>query len=229
MERGLYIAASGMLAEMARQDQLANDLANASTPGYKADRVSQRSFGDLLLNDTADGTTVGPLGQGAALDKQVTDLRPQALRETSEPLDLAVVGDGWFGVSTKQGVRYTRNGSFTADAKGTLVDQLGNQVLGVGNKPVQVAKDGTIDTTKVALFNLRNPVKQGDSNFTGQAGGTAAGQVRSGALEGSGVDPARAMVDLMGSMRAMEAAQRAITTIDSTLQQTATQVGGLPG
>jgi flagellar basal-body rod protein FlgF len=75
MERGLYIAASGMLAEMARQDQLANDLANASTPGYKADRVSQRSFGDLMLSNSADGSTVGPLGQGAAIDKQETDLR----------------------------------------------------------------------------------------------------------------------------------------------------------
>src|SRR3954467_5404142 len=107
MERGLYIAASGMLAEMARQDQLANDLANASTPGYKADRVSQKSFGDLLLGDTADGSTVGPPGQGSAIDKQVIDLRPQALRDTSQPLDLAVEGEGWFGVQTKQGIRYT--------------------------------------------------------------------------------------------------------------------------
>jgi flagellar basal-body rod protein FlgF len=229
MERGLYIAASGMVAEMARQDQLANDLANASTPGYKADRVSQKSFGDLLLGDTADGSTIGPLGQGSAIDKQVIDLRPQALRDTSQPLDLAVEGDGWFGVQTKQGIRYTRNGSFMADAKGNLVDQLGNQVLGVGNKAIAVSKDGTIDTTKVALFNLKNPVKQGDSNFSGQAGGQPTGQVRSGALEGSGVDPARAMIDLMASMRTMEAAQKAITTIDSTLQQTSNQVGGLPG
>ena len=138
MERGLYIAASGMLAEMARQDQLANDLANASTPGYKADRVSQRSFGDLMLSNSSDGSTVGPLGQGAAIDKQQTDLRPQALRDTGQPLDLAVTGDGYFGVQTKQGVRYTRNGAFTADAKGNLVDQMGNQVLGVGGKPVAV-------------------------------------------------------------------------------------------
>jgi flagellar basal-body rod protein FlgF len=228
MERGLYIAASGMLAEMARQDQLANDLANASTPGYKADRVSQRSFGDLMLSNSTDGSIVGPLGSGAAIDKQVTDVRPQALRDTGQPLDLAVEGDGWFGVQTKQGVRYTRNGSFSANAQGKLVDQLGNQVLGVGGKPVAVT-EGTIDPTKVALFNLRNPVKQGESNFTGQAGGQATGKVRSGSLEGSGVDPARAMVDLMASMRTMEATQRAITTIDSTLQQTASQVGGLPG
>jgi flagellar basal-body rod protein FlgF len=228
MERGLYIAASGMLAEMARQDQLANDLANASTPGYKADRVSQRSFGDLMLSNSTDGSIVGPLGSGAAIDKQVTDVRPQALKETGQPLDLAVEGDGWFGVQTKQGVRYTRNGSFTGDAQGKLVDQLGNQVLGVGGKPVAVT-EGTIDPTKVALFNLRNPVKQGDSNFTGQAGGQATGTVRSGSLEGSGVDPARAMIDLMASMRTMEATQRAITTIDTTLQQTSSQVGTLPG
>jgi flagellar basal-body rod protein FlgG len=229
MERGLYIAASGMVAEMARQDQLANDLANASTPGYKADRVAQRAFGDLLLSSTKDGSNVGRLGQGAAIDKDVTDLRPQALRDTGEPLDLAIQGDGWFGVQTKQGVRYTRNGAFMADAKGNLVDQLGNQVLGVGNKPIAVSNDGTIDPTKVAVFNVTNPVKQGDSYFTGTAGGTATGEVKTGSLEGSGVDPARAMIDLMGSMRAMEAAQRAITTIDSTLQQTATQVGGLSG
>ena len=229
MERGLYIAASGMLAEMARQDQLANDLANASTPGYKADRVAQRAFGDLLLSSTKDGSNVGRLGQGSAIDKDVTDLRPQALRDTGEPLDLAIQGDGWFGVQTKQGVRYTRNGAFMADAKGNLVDQLGNQVLGVGNKPIAVSNDGTIDPTKVAVFNVRNPAKQGDSYFTGTASGSATGEVKTGSLEGSGVDPARAMVDLMGSMRAMEAAQRAITTIDSTLQLTSSQVGNLPG
>jgi flagellar basal-body rod protein FlgF len=228
MERGLYIAASGMLAEMARQDQLANELANASTPGYKADRVSQKAFGDLLLSDSADGSVVGPLGSGAGIDKQETDVRQQALRDTGEPLDLAIQGDGWFGVRSSSGIRYTRNGAFTADAKGNLVDQLGNQVLGEGNQPVKVA-NGTVDATKVAVFKLADPVKQGDSYFTGSAGGKDTGEVRSGSLEGSGVDPARTMVDLMASMRAMEATQKAITTIDSTLQLTSSQVGNLPG
>jgi flagellar basal-body rod protein FlgF len=228
MERGLYIAASGMLAEMARQDQLANELANASTPGYKADRVSQKAFGDLLLSDSADGSVVGPLGSGAGIDKQETDVRQQALRDTGEPLDLAIQGDGWFGVRSSSGIRYTRNGAFTADAKGNLVDQLGNQVLGEGNQPVKVA-NGTVDATKVAVFKLANPVMQGDSYFTGSAGGKDTGEVRSGSLEGSGVDPARTMVDLMASMRAMEATQKAITTIDSTLQLTSSQVGNLPG
>ena len=75
MERGLYIAASGMLAEMVRQDQIANDLANASTPGYKADRATQKSFGDILLANTVSGQTVGPLGLGAQIDKIVTDVK----------------------------------------------------------------------------------------------------------------------------------------------------------
>ena len=66
MERGLYIAASGMLAEQVRQDQIANDLANASTPGYKADRSAQASFADLLLQNSQTGQTVGSLSMQAA-------------------------------------------------------------------------------------------------------------------------------------------------------------------
>src|SRR4051812_23009053 len=76
MERGLYIAATGMVAEMVRQDQIANDLANASTPGYKADRSSQSSFGDLLLSNTVSGQPIGPLGMGAQVDRIVTNVDP---------------------------------------------------------------------------------------------------------------------------------------------------------
>src|SRR4029450_6333070 len=68
MERGLYIAASGMLAEMVRQDQIANDLANASTPGYKSDRSSQSSFGQMLLENRvsgAQGRRLGRRGRGS--------------------------------------------------------------------------------------------------------------------------------------------------------------------
>src|SRR5436305_1625267 len=118
MERGLYIAASGMVAEMVRQDQIANDLANASTPGYKADKATQRSFGDLLLSNTVTGQTVGPLGMGARIDRIVTDTTAAPIRQTGQPLDFAVEGDGWFGVRTAQGVRYTRNGQFALSPPG---------------------------------------------------------------------------------------------------------------
>src|SRR4051794_1852636 len=108
MERGLYIAAAGMVAEMVRQDQISNDLANAATPGYKADRSQQQSFADLLLQNQATGQTIGKLGVGPLITRTVTDFSPEPLRDTGEPLDLAVAGDGYFGIQTAQGVRYTR-------------------------------------------------------------------------------------------------------------------------
>ncbi len=229
MERGLYIAASGMVAEQMRQDQIANDLANASTPGYKADRVTQRAFADLLLSNTATGQAIGGLTTGVAADRMVTDTSPQPVRDTGEPLDLAVVGDGWFGVQTPQGTRYTRNGQFTAAANGTLTDQLGNAVLGSNGQPVKVDRTGHVNASDVGVFALNNPAKQGDNLFNGTSGGQASGTVRTGALEGSGVDPARTMVDMIASFRAFEAGQRVIQTIDESLHKTATQVASPNG
>jgi flagellar basal-body rod protein FlgG len=229
MERGLYIAAAGMVAEMVRQDQIANDLANAATPGYKADRAQQRSFSDLLLQNTKTGQTVGPLGSGPLITKQVTDLAPETVRDTGEPLDLAISGDGFFAIQTARGVRYTRNGAFQAAADGTLVDAQGNKVLSTKGQPLKVASNGTIDPKTVGCFSLTNVRKQGDALFTGTAGGQAAGTVSSGVLEASGVDAARTMVDMMSSLRAFEAGQKAIQTIDASLEKAATQVGNLPG
>jgi flagellar basal-body rod protein FlgF len=225
MERGLYIAASGMVAEMARQDLIANDLANASTPGYKSDRAVQGSFGSLLLRNTQTGATVGPLGQGSRIERQVTDLTAAPVKETGEDLDFAIEGDGYFGVQTAQGVRYTRNGQFSATANGRLVDQRGNAVLGQNGQPITIGADGKVPEASVGVFALTNPVKAGDNLFTGTAGGSGAGQARSGALEGSGADSVRAMTDMIASLRAFESGQKVISTIDSTLQKAANQVG----
>jgi flagellar basal-body rod protein FlgG len=228
MERGLYIAASGMLAEQVRQDQLANDLANASTPGYKADRSAQRSFGDLLLSNTLTGQVVGPLGLGSQIATTQIDLDPAPLRQTGEPLDFAVQGDGFFAVRTPQGVRYTRNGAFTEGPRGTLVDQLGNEVLSQAGTPIPV-QDGAADARQLGVFGLNDPQRMGDSLFAGTPTGRGTGQAVSGALEGSGVDPARTMVDMIASLRSFEASQRTITTIDESLDRAAGQVGALPG
>ncbi|MEA2436324.1 MAG: flagellar basal-body rod protein FlgF [Thermoleophilaceae bacterium] len=228
MERGLNSAASGMLAEMVRQDQIANDLANASTPGYKADRATQKSFGDILLANTVDGQTVGPLGLGSRIDSIVTDASPAPARDTGEPLDFAVVGEGWFGVQTPQGTRYTRNGQFAVSPQGTLIDGMGNQVMGKGGGTVTVGKDGKVDPRLIGIFNLTGVRKIGNSYVTGAAGGAATGTVRQGALEGSNADPARSMVDMIASFRAFESGQRVIRTIDETLAKASNVVGGMP-
>src|SRR3954470_21193800 len=228
MERGLYIAASGMLSEMVRQDQIANDLANASTPGYKSDRATQRSFGDMLLSNTVTGQQVGPLGLGSQIDTITTDTTSAPARETGEQLDFAVVGDGWFGIQTPQGARYTRNGQFGVSPQGTLIDSMGNQVVGRNGGPVRVGADGKVDPAQLGLFALNNPQKIGDSYVTGAAGGQATGTIRQGALEGSNADPSRSIVDMIAFLRPFESGQPVIRTIDETLAKASNSVGGLP-
>jgi flagellar basal-body rod protein FlgF len=227
MERGLYIAASGMVSEMARQDLISNDLANASTAGYKSDTAVQGSFGDLLLQNTQTGQTIGPLGRGSRIERQVTDLTAGPIKETGEDLDFAVEGDGYFAVQTAQGVRYTRNGQFTAASGGRLTDQLGNAVLDQNGRPITIGADGKVPAGTVGVFAVNNARKAGDNFFQGTAGGRGAGQVRSGALEGSGADPVKAMTDMIASLRAFESGQKVITTIDSTLQKASNQVGSV--
>jgi flagellar basal-body rod protein FlgF len=144
MDLGLDIAATGMLAEQVRQDQLSNDLANATTPGYKPDESPQRSFGEVLIANTEGGRPVGSVDLGVALGKTYTDMTPGSIQETGEPLDFAVEGSGFFAVSTPQGVRYTRDGQFTASAAGVLTDSAGNPVLGQGGAPVKVEAGGKV-------------------------------------------------------------------------------------
>src|SRR3954463_14867780 len=175
MDRGLYIAASGMLAEMARQDLLANDLANTSTPGYKADRAEQKSFADVLLTNTKTGEAIGPIGPGAAITRQATDMTAAPLKDTNEPLDFAITGDGFFAVRTPQGQRYTRNGSFQTASNGQLVDQLRRQGPHQQGRPLTVGADGPNAPARLAVFNARTPRKPGAALLTGTAAGRATG------------------------------------------------------
>src|SRR5580692_4723363 len=144
MDLGLYIAASGMVAEQVRQDQLANDLANASTPGFKPDETPQHSFGEVLMANTEGGAAVGSVNEGVALGKTYTNLTPGSMQETGEPLDFAIDGNGYFAVKTPQGVRYTRDGQFMTSAHGVLTDANGDPVLGKGGAQIKVSAGGTV-------------------------------------------------------------------------------------
>jgi flagellar basal-body rod protein FlgG len=219
-----------MLAEQVRQGQIANDLANASTAGYKADRTTQASFGNLLLTNSVTGATIGSQSTAVGVTATVTDFTPQPMNDTGEPLDFAINGDGFFAVQTPAGTRYTRNGEFTADASGRLTTLTGNPVLGRNNQPVSVGAEGKVDPRLLDVVLLQNPKKTGDNLVTGTPGavaGQTAGQVRASALEGSGADPTQSMVDMMESMRAYEAGQKVIHTIDETLGKAASSVGSL--
>jgi flagellar basal-body rod protein FlgG len=229
MERGLYIAASGMIAEQTRQDLIANDMANTGTAGYKSDRATQRAFNEVLLENTKTKQDIGALGMGVAIDRQATDWTNGPLKITDEPLDFAIQGDGFFTVRGAGGeAQYTRNGRFSAANDGTLTTATGETVIGRNGQPVRVGADGTVDPNTLQVTLLNNPQKAGEGFVTGQAAGNAPiGTVKSGAIEGSGVDAARAMVDMIASMRAFEAGQKVIRTIDDTLGKAANDVGRL--
>jgi flagellar basal-body rod protein FlgF len=232
MDLGLFIAASGMVAEQTRQDQLSNDLANASTPGYKADATPQHSFGEILLRNTATGQAIGSMNTGVALGKTYTDMAPAGMQTTNEPLDFGVVGAGFFGVQTAQGVRYTRDGQFTTSAQGLLTTAGGQNVLSQSGAPIKV-QAGTVPASALGVFNVPDAVKQGENLFTGKASTAGAkgalGTVRQGVLEESGADPTTVMVEMVGSLRTFQSGQQAIQAINQTLQASSTQVGSLDG
>jgi flagellar basal-body rod protein FlgF len=229
MDPGLYIAASGMLAEQVRQSQLSNDLANASTPGYKPDQAEQQSFGALLLSNTSSGQQIGTINTGVRIDKVVTDTSAATLNQTGQPLDFGIAGTGYFAVRTAQGVRYTRDGQFQAAANGQLVDGQGNAVLSQNGAPIAVSAQGKVPASSLGVFNVTNVAKQGDNYFTGTGGGRATGTVRQGELEESAVDPVNTMVHMMTAMQTYQSSENAIQTISSTMHESATSVGSLGG
>jgi flagellar basal-body rod protein FlgF len=227
MDVGLDIAASGMVAQQVRQDQLANNLANASTPGYKPDATPQHSFGSVLMANTEGGAPIGSVDEGVALGQAYTNMAPGAIQETGEPLDFAIGGSGFFAVQTAEGVRYTRDGQFQTSATGVLADANGNPVLGQGGAQIKVGAAGTVPASALGVFEVPGAAKQGENLYTGTAAGKASGSVRQGALEQSAVDAAKVMVEMIDSLRTFQSGQQAIQSIGQTLQEAAAQVGSL--
>jgi flagellar basal-body rod protein FlgF len=227
MDLGLYIAATGMVAEQVRQEQLANNLSNASTPGFKPDFSPQHSFGAVLLANSEGGAAIGSVNDGVALGKAVTEVTPGSLQETGEPLDFAIEGNGFFALRTAQGVRYTRDGQFTRSAQGVLTDASGNPVLSARGAQIKVSAAGSVPAGAVGIFEVPGALKQGQNQFTGAAAGKASGALRQGSLEGSATDAATSMIQMITSLRSFQSGQQAIQSIGQTLQEAASQVGSM--
>jgi flagellar basal-body rod protein FlgF len=228
MDLGLNIASAGMLAEQVQEDQISNDLANASTPGFKASSSVQQSFGQLLMQNTANGQEIGGIDLGVEDSKGKTDLAQGPLEPTGRPLDFAISGAGFFAVRTANGTQYTRNGQFSANSQGILTDQYGNDVLSQNGGPIRVGASGTLPTTALGVFNVNNPSQLGNNNFSGAAAGRATGDVSSGQLEGSGIDSIQTMVRMESALNAYTAGQQTIGTISQTMQESAQNVAEVP-
>jgi flagellar basal-body rod protein FlgG len=234
MLEGLYSAAAGMQAQQQRMDTVANDLANVNTNGYKRARVA---FRDLLYVNDASGRVQS--GAGAAATTIGRGFAQGALRETGNPLDVAIENGGFLQVRRADGTTaLTRDGSLKLDLRGRLTTQLGDLVqpaitvpAGTQESDVKIASDGTVTvgTRRVGtlqLFTVRSPEglqSAGDSLYRATAASgavtrLAAGRIDQGTVEASNVDVADSMTEMMDAQRSFQLASKAIQMQDQLLQ-----------
>jgi flagellar basal body rod protein FlgG len=199
-----------------RQEIIANNQANTSTDGFKADRITGQSFAEMLPEALAS-----------------LDLRQGTVRDTGRPFDVALENDGFMIVRTGQGERLTRGGSLTIDAAGLLVDRDGNPVMGhegpllVRGERVEIESDGTVVVDgaragRIRFEQVANPatlLKEGAGRFiaTGGTIGAPDARLKQGALEDANVDPLVGTVDMLQIQRAYSTNAEVLRVLDSVL------------
>lgn len=170
MLKGLYVAYTGMINEQHRMDTLTNNLANASTVGYKKEGSTSQSFDDILTVKIKDTTFADHLPQrlgnnnpGVKIGENYTDFTQGSYRVTGNTYDLALDGEGFFAIefTNKAGetsTMYTRGGQFTLNREGYLVTEDGDYVLDTQNRRIQLNTllDAEISTDGTISQNGRN-------------------------------------------------------------------------
>jgi len=240
---GLYTSANGMMALEESQAAIANNIASVSTNGFRRHQPVLMGFYEVFSNTLSSPAALqlqrAP-GGGVRVAETFTGLAHGTMQDTGDPLHLAIDGDGFFAVETPRGVRYTRDGNFTADPEGDLATSDGYKVLSVEGQPMdvrgrkivvngdgQVSVDGVrAGHIQVAAFEEpRQLLREGENLFaapegvllaTANADGTV---VHQGRLESSNVNLSLEMTNMLLGLRAYEANQRAIHAADDTLSQ----------
>jgi len=237
MDRVIYTAMSGAKATMARQDALANNLANASTTGFRADLSAFRA---VPVRGDGAPTRVSSLEATAGFDAT-----EGPIQQTGRRLDAAVRGQGWFAVQGLDGNEaYTRAGSFHLSADGVLQTASGLAVLGDGGPiavpagaEVTIGSDGAVTArlgnqppVNVGQLKLVNPplaeLRKGADGLLRTLGGDPAPadpavRVVDGALEGSNVNPVDSMVGLIAAARQFELQMKLLQSAETNEQRAA--------
>lgn len=246
MNHGIYVATSGFVSQQRRLEIIANNLANANTTGYKGDLPVFR-----VSTPPRSGSWPGeaqPLWVPIFVNEPTLaiDFSQGPLMETGNPLDVAIVGEGFFEIETSQGMRYTRKGDFTLMNDGSLVTPKGDPVMGEGGTIVLTEGEITIDEEgaifvdgneegrlRVVTFpDTGNLVKEGEALFawvgkTAEARPIDQVEIRSGYLENSNVNPISEMVQMIETIRTYEAQQKVIHSFDGIRKKAVDEVGRL--
>ena len=229
MDRMIYTSMSGAKATMQRQDTLANNLANVSTPGFRAEL---QAFRAVPVQGSGASTRVFALETTTGYDATAG-----AITATGRNLDVAAKGNSWLTVQALDGTEaYTRGGSFEVSNDGTLTTRSGLPVMGDGgplqvppNSVVSIGSDGVVSAKgsdgkssavgKLKLVTPETPLQRGeDGLFRGANGDLSADEtarVQDGALEGSNVSAVESMVSMIAAARQFEVQMKLIQTAEA--------------
>ena len=255
MVRGLYAAYTGMINQQKRMDTVTNNLANATTTGYKREGLTSKSFDQMLTVKIKDLSVpylnegIGRMSLGVKIGENYTDYSQGSFKETGNTYDLALDGNGFFAVSFtdkngSESVKYTRDGEFTTDVDGYLRTLEGDYVQGQGGNimiPTEAARitidengdiyadDEYVDTLQIVDFEDYNYLEHYGENYYEPVEGYTerAGdyKIMSGYLEMSNMSVVNEMVNMISVSRAYETNQKIVQSYDATLEIAANQLG----
>lgn len=227
MDNAITAALSKQIVLARALDVAANNIANQTTAGFKAEQISFREYVALVDGGDSGDPAVSLVYDGDSY----TDFTPGGVQATHAPLDFAIDGDGFFAVLTEAGVRYTRDGHFGLNVFGELVNRDGAAVLDASGSPIlldpeagpvllsnegELQQNGTpvADLGVFAFDDMRELRRTGGNLFEAASEGypSASAQLRQGFIEISNVSPVAAMTGMIDIMRAYENAAQVIET-----------------
>jgi len=240
MDSGYYAATTGLLARTQALDTAAANLANAGTPGYRAEREYFRS---VMLDQQGFQSQLGQtVNNYGLLGGDRLSMRQGPLEPTGNPLDLGIEGQGFFAVQAQNGIRYTRDGSFHRSQAGTLVTAADEPVLSDAGKPipvppgeVSVGADGVLSVAggtaaKVGVFAFAPGVEltaEGANRYVAPADAkpvvAANAEVHQGALESANENAVEGTLDLIVMQRQAEMMQKALTVFHTEFNKFASE------
>jgi flagellar basal-body rod protein FlgF len=246
MDSGLYAAYTGLLARTQALDTAANNLANAGTAGFRAHR--DYFSGVLAGNVDQDPDTASQVGQSVngfgVLGGNRLNLGQGEIKATGNPLDLALEGQGFFAIQTSNGIRYTRDGSFSRSQTGVLQTAQGEPVLNPNQKPITIptgsvyvspdgnisvsTADGSVIVGRVGAYDFSDKsvlTAEGANRFSANGAKPIAANasIEQGSVEGANEDAIHGTMQLVLVQRQAEMMQKALSVFNNDFDKTASE------